>query len=64
MARSQKTTVTVQTSSISEIKISWDETEANTFLKTKKWEMLFAGVAHKDELGFNAKPIFVLGKLK
>lgn len=60
-----KTQVTINDNSnkIKEIKTTWDEKEANKLLKDG-WIFLHAGLAHKDEMGYCAKPIFILALLK
>ncbi len=60
-----KTQLTVNDNSdkVKEVKTTWDEKEANELLK-KGWTFIHAGVAHKDELGYCAKPIFVLARLE
>ncbi len=55
--------VTVETdeSTVSAIKTVWSDEEANALL-AEGWILLHGGVAHRDSGGFQAKPVFVLGK--
>jgi hypothetical protein len=48
---------------IKEIKSICDVIECNHLLATG-WELLHAGGQHMDQNGFNAKPLFILGKKK
>ena len=45
----------------SQVKSTWDEAEANALLATG-WTLLHAGIAHADDMGYRAKPVFVLAK--
>ncbi len=56
-------TVTDGLDRVKEVKAVWDEKEANKMLK-EGWTFIHAGVAHQDEMGYRAKPIFVLAKLE
>ena len=47
--------------SISEVKSVRTDQEVNELLK-KGWVILHAGAVHVDDLGLNAKPIFMMGK--
>ncbi len=60
-----KTQLTINDMSekVKELKVLWDVKEANSHL-TQGWVFLHSGVAHKDNLGYCAKPIFILAKLK
>uniref|UniRef100_A0A6M3LM55 Uncharacterized protein n=1 Tax=viral metagenome TaxID=1070528 RepID=A0A6M3LM55_9ZZZZ len=44
---------------IKKVKSTWDEKEANELL-TQGWILMSAGIAHKDDAGFQAKTIFIL----
>jgi len=48
----------------SEVKTCWDEKEANSLLSDGKWELQHASVAHRGNGGFQAKPCFILAKIK
>jgi len=57
-----KTVVTIENGeNISAVKTVWSEDEANDLL-SKGWMLLHGGIAHRDGGGFQAKPVFVLGK--
>jgi hypothetical protein len=59
-----KTTVEISHSDVLEVKSSFDENEINSLLKTGNWVFLHGGLAHKDDMGFSAKPCYVLGRIK
>ena len=59
-----RTTVQNNNDEVIEIRSCWDEKEANELLSTKKWKLLHGGVAHKDTLGYQARPCFVLGRIE
>ena len=46
-------------SEIAEVFTTEDATEANRRLASG-WSLLYGGVSHVDNLGYNVKPIFVL----
>jgi hypothetical protein len=57
-----KTKVTIETDrNVEEVKIVWSDLEANELLK-KGWMLMSSGVAHRDEAGYQAKPMFILAK--
>ncbi len=46
---------------ITQVKTVWSDEEANE-LFAKGWSLLHGGVAHKDVMGYQAKPCYVMGK--
>jgi len=58
-----KLTVTTENDKISEVRAVWDQDEANLLLKNG-WTLLHGCVAHKDGMGYQAKPCWLMGKLK
>jgi len=60
-----KTQITINDLSerVKSVKVVWDEMEVNTLLENG-WVFLHAGTAHQDSLGYCAKPIFIVAKLK
>lgn len=59
----RKVTVESDEFSIGEVKTVWSDQEVNELL-AQGWIMLHGGVAHKDTAGYQAKPVFVLGKIR
>ncbi len=59
-----KTVVSYETTAICGVKTVWTEEEANALLETGQYVLMHAGVAHKDVTGYQAKPVYVLGKLR
>ena len=54
--------ISIQASeNVSSVKSVWSEDEANQLLSTGEWRLLHGGIAHKDGLGYQAKPVYVLG---
>jgi hydrogenase maturation factor len=49
---------------IAEVKTIWDDSEANQLLLTGKWILMHAGCAHRDIGGFQAKPVYILARVK
>jgi len=60
-----KRTVTIQYDNyeVSEVKTVWTDEEANGLL-IAGWILLHGGIAHKDNGGFQARPVFVLARMK
>jgi len=58
-----KTTIETKNSKVLEVKSTWNESEANTLLASGKWTLLHGGLAHKDDMGFTAKPVYILGRI-
>jgi len=57
-----KTKVTIETDrSLKEVKIVWSDEEANQLL-TQGWLLMTSGIAHKDQAGYQAKPMFILAR--
>jgi len=56
-------TVEEDTGIVDMVKTVWSEEEANEFL-VKGWILLHGGVAHRGAGGFQAKPVFVVGRKK
>jgi len=57
-----KTKVTIEhDSTFSEVKIVWSAEETNQLLK-QGWFLMGNGIAHKDETGYQAKPVFILAR--
>jgi len=46
---------------IEQVKTVWSDEEANELFK-KGWELLHGGLAHRDNMGYNAKPCYVMVK--
>jgi hypothetical protein len=59
-----KTTIEYNHENVQEVKTTWDEAEANKLLASKKWVIMHAGLAHQDNMGFVAKPCYVLARIK
>jgi len=57
-----KTTVEINNSRIVEVLTVWTDAEANEKLATGKWILLHGGCAHRDVGGFQAKPVYMLGR--
>ena len=58
-----KVTIEFARTDIREVKSVWDEQEANDLLNRGDWIMMHAGLAHKDVMGFQAKPIFIMARI-
>ncbi len=57
-----KTKITIETDrNIKEIKTVWTDEEANELLQNG-WMLMSSGVAHRDEAGYQAKPMFILAR--
>ncbi len=50
-----------ETRCMKEVKTVWDDVEANKLI-TEGWTLIHAGCAHKDNMGYNAKAVFVLAR--
>ena len=48
---------------VAEVKTVWSDEEATQFI-SEGWVLIHGGVAHKDNMGYQAKPVFILGKMK
>ena len=48
---------------VREVKSVWEEQEANELLATGEWLLMHAGCAHKDGMGFQAKPIYIMARI-
>lgn len=59
----EKITVETTHTDIREVKTVWEEIEANELLSSGEWLLLHAGCAHKDVMGFQAKPVFILARV-
>lgn len=46
------------------VKATFSETEANSLLQSGEWTLLHGCVAHQDQMGYQAKPCWLLGKIK
>lgn len=58
-----KTKITIETErNIKEVSIVWTEEEANQLL-TEGWLLMTSGIAHKDQTGYQAKPMFILARI-
>lgn len=47
---------------VSQVKTVWSDEEANALFE-QGWSLLHGGVAHKDNMGYRAKPFYVMGKI-
>ena len=57
-----KTKITIETErDIKEVKILWTEEEANELIR-RGWLLMTSGIAHKDQAGYQAKPMFILAR--
>jgi len=59
----RKVSVETDYDKVSEVKATFDEAEANALLKSNKWTLLHGCVAHKDGLGYQARPCWLLGRI-
>ncbi len=64
MNKGTKVTIEYNRDDIKEVHSCWGQDEANKLLKTGKWIIMHAGLAHKDQGGFQARPIYVLARIK
>jgi hypothetical protein len=57
-----KTKITIETERpIKEVRIVWTENEANDLLEGG-WMLMTSGIAHRDQTGYQAKPMFILAR--
>ena len=59
----KKISIVYDTEQIAETKVSWSMYETNQLLK-EGWIMIFGGIAHYDNTGFQAKPCWILARKK
>ena len=59
-----KVTIEYARKDIKEVRSVWDDQEANELLNTGDWIVMHAGCAHKDAMGFQAKPIYIMARIK
>jgi len=57
----RKVTVETDNYEVTEVHASWDEEEANRMLQDG-WCLLHGCMGHKDNMGYQAKPCWLLGK--
>ena len=60
----KRKTVITEKDDVLEVKSTWDEDFANELLATKQWILLHGSIAHADSGGFQAKPLWMLGRIK
>ena len=53
--------IRIKIEKVNVVKIVYTEKEVNDLIKNG-WEVQFIGATHKDGMGFNAKPTFILAK--
>ena len=57
-----KTKVTIEHDAMFlEVKTVWSDEEANQLLK-QGWVLMGNGIAHRDNAGYQAKPVYILAK--
>lgn len=61
--RTKVTEQSQKTQEIVEVRSVWSESDANALLATGKWRLLHGGIAHADAMGYQAKPVWVMGRL-
>ena len=62
----KKRVVTVETdyNRVLKIKTVYTDFEANELLASGMWTLLHGGVSHRDNMGFQASPTFILGQIE
>ena len=59
-----KVTIEYVRGDILEVRTVWEDTEANDLITSGEWIVMHAGCAHRDNMGFQAKPVYIMAKIR